>query len=147
MATQNHSPALSRDIADLLDQIEHHGTPLRIDGSTETYYVLSADQLMALLHGVHGEVESAESFTPQDFGLTETDLSAYKARREARRERIGRGMLVPLEAALKQRLQQLNQVQHRQSLSDQQKREVEQLLNELETAMDNNMETAAQKTK
>jgi hypothetical protein len=147
MSSQNRSLALSKDIAGLLAQIENHGTPLRIDGSTETYYVLSADQLMALLRGVHGGVESAASFTLQDFGLTEADLSAYEARREARRERIDRVRLTPLEATLEQRLRQLNQVQRQAPLSDQQKREIEQLLNELERAMGDNVQTAAKKAK
>lgn len=147
MAAQNRSSASFDDIAGLLDQIEHHGTPFRIDGSTQTYYVLSADQLMALLRDVHGGVESEEPFTLEDFGLTEADLSAYEARREARRKRVDRGMLAPLEAALAQRLGQLNQTQSQAPLSDQQKREVEELLNELEAAMGDNVQAAAKKAK
>ncbi|WP_089722003.1 hypothetical protein [Candidatus Entotheonella palauensis] len=130
-----------------MDQIEHHGTPFRIDGPTETYYVLSADQLMALLRNVHQEIESVEPFTPQDFELTEADLSVYKARREARRKRINRSMLVPLETDLEQHLRQLTQVQQQFPISDQQKHKVDQLLNELETVMGNNVQTAAKKAK
>jgi hypothetical protein len=147
MSSQNRSLALSKDVAGLLDQIENHGTPWRIDGPTETYYVLSADQLMALLRDGPRGVESAASFTRQDFGLTEADLSSYEARREARRERIDRAMLAPLEATLEQRLRQWHQVQRQSPLSEQQKREMEQLLNELERAMGDNVQTAAKKAK
>jgi hypothetical protein len=146
MATQNRSSALPRDVGDLLDQIAHHGTPFRIDGATETYYVLSADQFLTLLRGMIKDVESVESFTPQDFGLTEADLAGYEARRQARRAQIDLGMLAPLEAALAHRLRQWHQVQHHQPLADQEKREVEQLLQELETAMGANVQAVVKKT-
>jgi hypothetical protein len=146
MATRDRSPALPGSVSNLLDQISRHGTPFRIDGATETYYVLSADQLRTLLRGIIEDVESAESFTPQDFGLTEADLSTYEARRQARREQIDLGLLTPLEAALEQRLRQWTQAQHQQPLSEQEKREVEQLLHELETAIGSNVRSMAKKT-
>ena len=117
MAAQNHSPTSSTDIRDLLAQITAHGTPLRIDDATGTYYVLSADQLMTLLRGRPDEVESVVSCTPQDFGLTEAEMSAYDTRRQSRRQRIDRGVLVPLDAALEQRLRQWQQVQRQRPLS------------------------------
>lgn len=137
---------MPRDVGDLLNQIEHHGTPFRIDGATETYYVLSANQLLTLFRGMIKDVESIESFTPQDFGLTEADLAGYEARRQARRAQIDPGMLAPLEAALEQRLRQWHQVQHQQPLSDQERREVEQLLQTLETAMGSNVQAVVKKT-
>src|SRR5262245_63787028 len=99
MATQNRSSALLREVGALLDQIAQHGTPFRINGATETYYVLRADQLLTLLRGLRADVASAESFTPQDFGLTEADLAGYETRRQARRAQIDPGMLPPLDAA------------------------------------------------
>ena len=146
MATQNRSSTLPRDVGDLLEQIAHHGTPFRIDGTTETYYVLSAAQLLTLLRGMIEEVASVEAFTPQDFGLTEVGLAGYEARRQARRAQIDLGMLVPLQAALEQRLRQWHQVQHPQPLSEQEQREVKHLLHELETAMGSNVQAVVKKT-
>lgn len=147
MSAQNGSPALPRDVGDLLKQIEHHGTPWRIDGTTETYFVLSAAQLITLFRGMIEEAKPAASFTPQDFALTEADLSAYEARRKARREHIDCSLLAPLNPVLEQRLRQWEQVQGQQPLSDQQKRVGEQLLHELETALVGNAQRVARKTK
>lgn len=146
MTTQHRSSAPPRDVGNLLEQIAQHGTPFRIDGATETYYVLSAAQLLTLLRGMSQDVESVASFIPQDFGLTEADLAGYEARRQARREQIDLGLLAPLEAALAQRLRRWHQVQHQPPLSDQEKREVEQLLQELETAMGSNVQAVVKKT-
>jgi hypothetical protein len=147
MAAQNHSPTSSGDVSDLLAQITEHGTPFRIDGATGTYYVLSADQLMTLLRGKPEEVESVVSCTPQDFGLTEAEISAYDTRRKARRKQIDLGVLAPLDAALEQRLRQWHQVQRQQPLSDTQKREREQLLQELEMAMMRNLQVLTEQTR
>ena len=46
---------------------------------------------------------------------------------------------------LEQRLRQWNQAQHQQPLSAQEKREVEQPLHELETAIGSNVESVAKK--
>jgi hypothetical protein len=147
MAAQNNAPPLSRDVSDLLAQITEHGTPFRIDGAAGTYYVLSADQLMTLLSGRPEEVESVASCTPQDFGLTEAEISAYDTRREARRKQIGLGMLAPLDAALEQRLRRWHQVQRQQPLSETHKREREQLLHELEMAMMRNLQVLIEQTR
>jgi len=147
MAAQNHSPTSSRDVSDLLAQITEHGTPLRIDGAAETYDVLSADQLMTLLSGRPEEVESVASCTPQDFGLTEADMSAYDSRRQARRQQIDLGVLAPLDADLEQRLRQWHQVQRQRPLSETHKREREQLLHELEVAMMRNLPALTEQTR
>jgi hypothetical protein len=147
MAAQNHSSTSSRDISDLLAQITEHGTPFRIDSATGTYYVLSADQLMMLLRGKLDEVESVVSCTPQDFGLTEAEMSAYDTRRRSRRQRMDLGVLAPLDAALEQRLRQWQQVQRQRSLSKVQKREREQLLHKLEMAMMRNLQALAEQTR
>jgi|307.fasta_scaffold57874_2 hypothetical protein len=147
MAAPNHSPTSSRDVSDLLVQISEHGTPFRIDSATGTYYVLSADQLMTLLRGQLDEGESMAASTPQDFGLTEAEMSAYDTRRQARRQHINRGVLAPLDAALEQRLHQWQQVQRQRPLSTAQKREREQLLHELEMAMMRNLQALAEQTR
>jgi hypothetical protein len=147
MAAQNDSPPPSRGVSALLAQITEHGTPFRIDGATETYYVLTADQLMTLLSGKPQEIGSVASYTPQDFGLTEADMSAYDTRRKARRRQIDLGVLVPLNADLEQRLRQLNQVQRQGPLSDAQQREREQLLRELEMAMMRNLRALTEQTR
>src|SRR5262249_32049947 len=147
MAAQNHSPTFSRNVSDLLAQITEHGTPLRIDSATETYYVLSADQLMTLLRGRPDEVESVMSCTPQGFGLTEAEMAAYDTRRQSRRQRINLGVLAPLDAALEQRLRQWQQGQRQRPLSQTQKREREQLLHELEMAMMRNLQALTEQTR
>jgi len=147
MAAQNNSPPPSRDVSDLLAQITEHGTPFRIDSATGTYYVLSVDQLMTLLCGRPDEVESVVSCTPQDFGLTEADMSAYDSRRQARRQQIDLGVLAPLDADLEQRLRQWHQVQRQRPLSETHKREREQLLHELEVAMMRNLPALTEQTR
>ena len=147
MATQHHSPTSSRDVRDLLAQITEHGTPLRIDDATGTYYVLSAYQLMTLLRSRPDEVESVVSCTPQDFGLTEAEMAAYDARHQSRRQRIDHSVLAPLDAALEQRLRQWQQVQRQRPLSQVQKREREQLLHELEMAMMRNLQALTEQTR
>ena len=147
MAAQNNSPTPSRGVSDLLAQITEHGTPFRIDGATGTYYVLGADQLITLLCGRPDEVESVALCTPQDFGLTEADMSAYDTRRKARRKQIDLGVLAPLDADLEQRLRQLQQVQRQRPLSEAQKRAREQLLHELEMAMMRNLQALTEQTR
>ena len=140
MFAQNHSLTITKDVSDLLAQIEEHGTPLRIDGTTETYYVLSADQLMTLLRVIPEDRDSVSSVTPQDFGLTEADLTAYEARRKARREQVDLNALAPLDTNLEQRLLYMSRIQRHQSLSEKEAREREQLLHELEAAMLHNLQ-------
>lgn len=102
---------------------------------------------MTLLSGKPEEIESVASYTPQDFGLTEADVSAYGTRRKARRRQIDLGVLVPLDADLEQRLRQLNQAQRQGPLSDAQQREREQLLRELEMAMMRNLRALTEQTR
>ena len=109
--------------------------------------MLSADQLMTLLRSRPDEVESVVSCTPQDFGLTEADMSAYDARRKARRQQLDLGVLTPLDAALEQRLRQLHRVQRQRPLSAAQKREHEHLLHELEMAMMRNLQALTEQTR
>lgn len=144
MSTKGDSLSRLHDVDDLLLQIEKQGTPLRIDGPSDTYYVLTVKQLMALL-GITSESENRETvpqFTPEDFGLTEADLVAYQARREARRRRVDVDALEPIDPNLEQRLDRINRLRDERPLSEEEHREQEALLQELETAMLRNLETA-----
>ncbi|MFQ5858871.1 MAG: hypothetical protein ACE5LU_24995 [Anaerolineae bacterium] len=141
MSAQGNSPTPG-DLNDLLEHIQNRGTPFRIDGATGTYYVLSADQLIALLRAISEDGEPVLSFAPHDFGLTEADLAAYEARRKARREHINLDTLAPLDPNLEQRLHHLSQVQHERPLSEGEASEREQLLHELETAILDNLQAS-----
>ena len=63
------------------------------------------------LRGKLDEIEPVASCTPQDFALTEAEMSAYDTRRQSRCQRIDLDVLAPLDVALKQRLRQWQQVQ------------------------------------
>ena len=133
---------------DLLLEIEEHGTPLRINGQAETYYVLSAAQLMQLIGQLPAdatEPEDISSFTPEDFGLTENELTAYEARRTARRQHVDADVQEPIAADLERRLRALS----RRTRDNGQSRHDEiargQLLQELETAMLETLQAAIRK--
>jgi hypothetical protein len=65
---------------DILTRLESQQTPVRIQGQRQAYYILSVDQLLTLLQPpMHFEDDT--SFAPEDFGLTEDDVTAYLARR------------------------------------------------------------------
>jgi hypothetical protein len=141
MSVLSNVPDTVKDKSDLLAQIEEQGTPFRIDGATKTYYVLSAEQLLVLFRSmVSADIESDLSFTPQDFGLTEADLAAYEARRKTRREIVDFRSLEPLSVELERRLRHLSQVERQQPLTDDEVREREQLLHQLEAAMLHNLQ-------
>lgn len=144
MSVKSNSPAESRNIDELLSQIERQGTPFRIDATTETYYVLTAKQLMALVRIASDDGGTVSPFKLEDFGLTEAEFAAYQARRESRREGIDVDALEPIDPALEQRLRYLNRVQHERPLSEEEQREREKLLHQLETAMLENLEAIAE---
>lgn len=73
--------------AEMMTQLEQEETPLRINSSQTTYYVLSAEQLMALLQP-QPSTEQNHAFTPADFGLTAEDVAAYLERRAVRRQAL-----------------------------------------------------------
>jgi len=145
MSVQNSSLTILKDVRDILAQIEKHGTPLRIDGTTETYYVLSADQLITLFRVTPQDEESVSPLTPEDFGLTEAVLAAYEARRTARREQVDLNALAPLDTDVEQRLLHVSQIQRHRPLSEKEVREREQLVHELEAAMFHNLRAVAEK--
>lgn len=144
MSAKSDSPSKFRDVDDFLSRIEKQGTPLRIDSPSDTYYVLTAKQLMTLLD-IASKSENGEvvpQLTAEDFGLTEADLAAYQARREARRQRTDVDVLEPIDPDLEQRLDRMNRIQLvplERPLSDDERREREKLLNELESAMLKNL--------
>jgi len=142
MALSLNRPNSGIEQADLLLEIEAQGTPLRIDGQTETYYVLSASQLRALMGRMLDEsayVDGATSFTLDDFGLTEADVDAYNKMQQAQRARVETEMLKPLPTDLAERLAQLTE----QSDGDMNSAQAEQALAELEAAMLTNLQALA----
>ena len=99
-------PLQTKEVAVFLRQVRKQGTPLRVDSETETYYLLTVDQLLALMQPPQN-FEDGTSFTPQDFGLTEDDVTAYLARRHKRQQQLGVTPPTELPADLQQRLDRL----------------------------------------
>ncbi|MEZ4731727.1 MAG: hypothetical protein R3E79_31800 [Caldilineaceae bacterium] len=89
---------------DLLTRLESQQTPLRIQGHRQSYYVLTVDQLLALMQPPPQNFEDDTSFTPEDFGLTEDEVTAYLARRHERQQKLGVAQPAQLPADLQQRL-------------------------------------------
>ena len=129
--TMSHRP--NQSVAELLQQVDVDGAPLRIDSKTNTYYVLSADQLLALLKNNHGD-EKSPQFTPADFGLSEADITNYQALHRSRSSAIAQNKQAPLSANLRKRLRQSEKNNFRRP-------ESEQLLHELEDEMLRNLES------
>lgn len=98
------NPVVELDLSnEVLTQLESRQTPLRIQGRRQSYYVLTVDQLLALMQSPQ-TFEDDPSFTPEDFGLSEDDVTAYLARRQARRQQLGVSQPTELPADLQQRL-------------------------------------------
>lgn len=89
--------------SDLLIQLESQQTPLRIQGRQQSYYILTADQILTLMQPPQ-KFEDDTSFRPEDFGLTEDDVTAYLARRHERRQQLGVTPPTELPADLQRRL-------------------------------------------
>ena len=130
--TMSHRP--NQSVAELLQQVDVDGAPLRIDSKTNTYYVLSADQLLALLKNSHGDERGSPQFTPADFGLSEADITNYQALHRSRSSAIAQNKQTPLSANLRKRLRQSEKNNFRRP-------ESEQLLHELEYEMSRNLES------
>jgi len=146
----------TKEVADFLVHVREQGTPLRVDSETETYYVLTAAQLVKLLQSEGGspgddidvdniDLATNRSFSLQDFGLTEADLVAYERQQRVQRAAVNSQKQHPLRADLKQRLDALPALER---LSPQRAaQEREQLLEELEAAMLNNLHVLLSKPK
>lgn len=142
MAYINHlTPA--KALEPFFVQIKEHGTPLRVDSETETYYVLTATQLeQLLLSAAVDNVETADSldehnFTLEDFGLTEADIAAYEAKQARQRSAFGTQQPRPLSPDVIRRLAALPRLER--LFPTHAVAEREELLRELETAMLNNL--------
>lgn len=125
----------------LLTEIETQGTPLRIDGQTETYYVLSASQLNALINRSQDDsanFEDATNFTPEDFGLTEADLDQHEKTQQVQQQHIASHALKPLSEDLGSRITQ----QAQSTVPQQNKAERDELLAKLEAAMLTNLQAS-----
>ena len=92
--------------ASVMAQLDTQETPLRIQSQRKTYYVLTVEQIAALMQPLP-TVEDNESFTPEDFGLTEKDVENYLARRQEREQQIGAADHMPISTELKNRLDML----------------------------------------
>lgn len=128
---------------DLLTRLESQQTPLRIQGQQRSYYVLTSEQLLALMQQPP-HFEDDTTFAPEDFGLTEDDVTAYLARRQDRQQKLGATQPTPLPADLQQRLDWLRvmvPVSNHAFLPD------EQTMQALEAAMLHSLETTIQRMK
>lgn len=151
----------TKEVADFLVHVREQGTPLRVESETETYYVLTAAQLVKLLQSDAGspgddldvadididdiDLATDRSFSLQDFGLTEADLVAYERQQRVQRAAVNSQKQHPLRADLKQRLDALPALER---LSPQRAaQERAQLLEELEAAMLNNLHALLSKPK
>lgn len=143
MAIQHYLSTQFSDVSDLLDRVEEQKTPVRIQSPQNTYYVLSAEQVMALLRMGNPEEQTAGTYTLHDFELSEEDLEAYEIRRKARRKQLASTSLQPSKARLLRRLTQWQESQTQAILSEAQRHEQEEFLQELETSMLQNLQRVA----
>lgn len=97
-------PVIELDVSDdVLTELENQETPRRITGAHQTYYVLSAEQLLLLLHRPAGADETI-TFTPDAFGLTDEEIAHYQAKRQARLRQVQTAQQTPLDIELQQSL-------------------------------------------
>ncbi|MFN8446960.1 MAG: hypothetical protein U0175_39565 [Caldilineaceae bacterium] len=136
-----NQPIQAETIGGFLLQIREHGTPLRVDSETETYYVLTAAQLKALLATLPTQakdkvdLDHLTTFSPQDFGLSEADIADYEARQQLRQRAVNVHKQRPLNADLKRRLDAISQQGKIASPAER-----TQLLHELEALMNENLQ-------
>ena len=101
------NPMLELDVTDdVLTQLESQPTPLRIQGHRQSYYVLTVEQILALMQPPQN-MEDDTTFTAQDFRLTEDDITAYLDRRHERQQQVGLAQQTPLPADLHNRLEMI----------------------------------------
>ena len=80
MLSVTRTTAQSKHLVDLLTRIKQTGKPVRIESGADTFYVLSAEQLLMLLGDFHGDASLEDSFRPEEFGLTQDEIAAYEER-------------------------------------------------------------------
>ena len=115
MLSVTRTTAQSKHLVDLLTRIKQTGKPVRIESGADTFYVLSAEQLMMLLGDFRAEASLEDGFRPEEFGLTQNEIAAYKVRGAARRESIPAP--APLDADLQRRLLAFREAQAQHDLS------------------------------
>ena len=106
---------------------------MRVEHGADTFYVLSAEQLMTLLGDPRVELDQDGSFQPEDFGLTLEEVAAYEERSAARREFAATA--VPLDTELQRRLLAFQETQTPYGISSEDLAEQEVLLSAVEDAM------------
>ncbi len=138
------NPVVELDVPnEMLTQLESQQTPLRIQGHQQAYYVLTVDQLLALMQPSQ-TIEDDTSFAPEEFGLTEDDVAAYVERRHARRQQLGVTQPTELPADLQQRLDRFRVLA---AISNNAPPVDEATIQALETAMLRTLETTIQTMK
>ena len=143
MLSVTRTTAQSKRLLDLFNRVKQTGKPVRIESGADTFYVLSAEQLLTLLGGFHAEATLEESLQPEEFGLTQDEIAAYEERRAARRKSTP--ALAPLDAEIQRRLLAFGEAQAQHDLSPQHLLEQEYLLNAIENALLRNLvQTVAQ---
>ena len=125
---------------DVLTRLESQQTPLRIQGHQQSYYVLTMEQLLALMQPAQNFADDP-SFSPEDFGLTEADVRAYLARRHERQQKLGSIQPTQLPADLQQRLERLRALT---TIASATVSADDQAIQALETAMLRSLETTIQ---
>lgn len=122
-------------------QLASQLTPVRIEDQAQTYYVLSAEQLLALLQ-IAEMSDPTHSFAPADFGLTEEDVTTYLHRRQQRQQGVD-SATAPLSLKLQAHLETLRMISNRSTATPPID---EQTLQTLEQAMLHNLQIIRQST-
>ena len=133
MLSVTRTTAQSKPVLDLLTQVKRTGRPVRVEHGTDTFYVLSAEQLVTLLCGPRTELDQDDSYHPEDFGLTPEEIAAYEERSAARRAFAATA--VPLDAELQRRLLAFQETQTPYGISPEGLAEQEVLLSAVEDAL------------
>lgn len=138
------NPMLELDVTDdVLTQLESQPTPLRIQGHRQSYYVLTVEQILALMQPPQN-MEDDTTFAAQDFGLTEDDITAYLDRRHERQQQVGLAQQTPLPADLQNRLEMIRSLA---AVTTTAPPVDEQTLQALEAAMLRSLQTTIQNMK
>lgn len=137
------SRLLQLDIsADVLTQLETHKAPMRVQGSQNTYYILTADQIRTLVQQ-SATFKDDKTFAPEEFGLREEDVQGYLARRQQREQTIDRTQQLSLAPELETQLAMLRAVSFTSATLDEVN---EETLEALEDLMLHNLQSAVQIT-
>lgn len=135
------NPIIELDVtSDVLTRLESQQTPLRIQGHRQSYYILTIEQIVALMQPPQN-FEDDTTFTPDDFGLSEADIANYLARQQERQQYLGNPQHIPLPFELRERLDMLRSLS---AVSASALPVDEQTIRALEAAMLRNIEATIQ---